>query len=195
MTLSMGEAVVPKEKEFVAFEDDIAYALMELWEIDHGDATGVMWCHKELIKSSWEANVPANEVARQIDSKGESTNDKTEVDETTLTIRNQNDYCRAQIHIHEGLRKYPCKVFHSQGIEAFTNGEKIEIYTIVRKYNEFTIENDSHREHDFGAFDFKDTRIFWKIDYYTHDLLNGSEDPSDPAKTMRVMNILLASEY
>lgn len=45
MTLSMSEAVVPKEKEFVAFEDDIAYALMELWEIDHGDATGVMWCH------------------------------------------------------------------------------------------------------------------------------------------------------
>jgi Protein of unknown function (DUF3768) len=54
-------------------------------------------------------------------------------------------------------------------------------------------------EHDFGAFTFdhegESLRIFWKIDYYAPDLLHGSEDPADPAQTIRVLTIMLAEEY
>ena len=38
-------------------------------------------------------------------------------------------------------------------------------------------------------------RIIWKIDYYDPSRQQGSEDPADPAKTCRVLTVMLASEY
>ena len=76
----------------------------------------------------------------------------------------------------------------------------IDIAERVIAFDSFTADNDPHHEHDFGSFDYDGQRVFWKIDYYDrasfgtgHDM--GSEDPSDAAKTLRVMTIMLASEY
>jgi hypothetical protein len=68
------------------------------------------------------------------------------------------------------------------------------------EFDEFTPDNDPHHEHDFGGFEYEGRRIFWKIDYYDRASLGtgsdmGSEDPSDPAKTLRVLTIMLAEEY
>ena len=38
-------------------------------------------------------------------------------------------------------------------------------------------------------------RIFWKIDYYDTTLTNDSEEPTDPAQTVRALTIMLAAEY
>jgi hypothetical protein len=59
----------------------------------------------------------------------------------------------------------------------------------------FTEDNDPHGEHDFGAFEHEGARIFWKIDYYAPDMEHGSENPADPKQTVRVLTIMLASEY
>jgi hypothetical protein len=65
----------------------------------------------------------------------------------------------------------------------------------VRAFEAFTSDNDPDGEHDFGSFAICGERLFWKIDYYDQDLRFGSEDPSNPALTRRIMTIMLASEY
>ena len=65
----------------------------------------------------------------------------------------------------------------------------------VETFDAFTPDNDPHGERDFGAFEHNGERIFWKIDYYDRTLTKGSEDPSDPKQTVRVLTIMLASEY
>ena len=70
----------------------------------------------------------------------------------------------------------------------------------VETFDAFAPDNDPYGERDFGAFEHNGNRIFWKIDYYDRASFGtgrdmGSEDPSDPAKTLRVLTIMLASEY
>ena len=50
-------------------------------------------------------------------------------------------------------------------------------------------------EHDFGSFTLHGHKLFWKSDYYDTVCEFGSEDPADPAKTTRVLTIMLADEY
>ena len=65
----------------------------------------------------------------------------------------------------------------------------------VQTFTDFTPDNDRIGEHDFGAFTIDQHKVFWKIDYYAHDMMHGSEDPADPEKTVRVLTIMLAQEY
>ena len=69
------------------------------------------------------------------------------------------------------------------------------LFEAVASFDSFTSDNDPHHEHDFGSFEFGGERLFWKIDYYAPDLQLGSEDPADIGKTIRVLTIMLASEY
>lgn len=66
---------------------------------------------------------------------------------------------------------------------------------LVQEFTDFTSDNDSHGEHDFGMVQLGSVRILWKIDYYNRDLSSGSPDPADPSVTSRVLTVLLASEY
>lgn len=50
-------------------------------------------------------------------------------------------------------------------------------------------------ERDFGAILFLDEKLLFKIDAYDRDLEYGSPDHADAAVTVRVMTIMLASEY
>lgn len=57
--------------------------------------------------------------------------------------------------------------------------------------------NDPHGERDFGALDFMDQRILWKIDCYANDgqFTWGSDTPWDEEATFRIMTVMVASEY
>ena len=87
------------------------------------------------------------------------------------------------------------KVLLTTGINAKRQEEVAEILNQVRCFNNFTKANDPYNEHDFGSFNYKGEKIYWKIDYYDKSYQFYSEDPSNPDITNRVMTVMLASEY
>jgi hypothetical protein len=70
-----------------------------------------------------------------------------------------------------------------------------DILVRIQTFDRFDRDNDPHGEHDFGAFEAGKDTIFWKIDCYSSDLSAGSEDPSDPAVTARVLTVMHCWEY
>src|SRR6266446_5471526 len=87
------------------------------------------------------------------------------------------------------------RVILTAGVDALPSDVKAMVIRRVTTFSEFTPENDPHREHDFGSFALNGRKFFWKIDAYDNAMEFGSEDPADPAKTTRVLTIMLADEY
>ena len=109
-----------------------------------------------------------------------------------------NDERREQIRIlNDRFRRSSVggQVFLTEGIMSHGASFSSEVVQSVAAYDAFDEHNDPHGEHDFGAFDQNGERIFWKIDYYSPNLQSGSEDPTNPAVTTRVLTIMLAHEY
>jgi hypothetical protein len=109
-------------------------------------------------------------------------------DTTTKKIAELNDLCRTAMGVTG-------KLFQTAGINALPLADQSAIREKVETFSDFTPDNDPHGERDFGAFEHNGNRIFWKIDYYDRTMTKGSEDPSDPSQTVRVLTIMLASEY
>ena len=86
-------------------------------------------------------------------------------------------------------------VLCTRDVLALPDATRREILSRVRSFDAFTPDNDPYGEHDFGAIDTPDHRVFFKIDYYLRDMESGSPNPSDPTITSRVMTIMLAEEY
>lgn len=110
----------------------------------------------------------------------------------TTSIQSQNDRFR------KGDASIPGQIIMTSGLSALLQEQSrapLDLIEMVRDYDDFSEDNDPHKEHDFGAFDLNNTKIFWKIDYYDPEIKYGSEDPGDPAKTFRVLTVFLASEY
>lgn len=87
------------------------------------------------------------------------------------------------------------------GIRDLEQPEQIAILYAVRTADFFPDGNDPYSvNHDFGSLDIHGKRVFWKIDYYDRatygtEAQRGSDDPSDPDKTYRVLTTMLAEEY
>jgi hypothetical protein len=87
------------------------------------------------------------------------------------------------------------KVVKTAGVTALPDMVVAEAFMQIASFNDFTEDNDPYGEHDFGAFVLCSRTFFWKIDYYDNNLERGSEDPSDPKKTTRVLTLMLAEDY
>jgi hypothetical protein len=87
------------------------------------------------------------------------------------------------------------KVVLTQGVAALPENELAQLLERVRRFGEFTNDNDPHGEHDFGSIALEGVTYFFKLDYYAPDMDGGSEDPADPTKTTRVLTIMRADEY
>ena len=87
------------------------------------------------------------------------------------------------------------RVMLTAGVDALPTDVKAMVIRRVATFSEFTADNDPHKEHDFGSFMLAGRKFFWKIDAYDADMRFGSENPTDPNKTTRVLTIMLAEEY
>ena len=87
------------------------------------------------------------------------------------------------------------KVMVTASVQALPTDVMAQALGTVRRFNEFDEDNDPHEEHDFGSFELAEQTFFFKIDYYDKDMEHGSEDPADPAKTTRVLTLMLAEDY
>lgn len=106
----------------------------------------------------------------------------------TQTIATLNDLCRTAMGV-------ACRLSQTEGICALSPTDQSAIREKVETFDAFTGDNDPYGEHDFGAIEHHGQRIFWKIDYFDPALAWGSENPADPDQTVRVLTIMLASEY
>jgi Protein of unknown function (DUF3768) len=106
----------------------------------------------------------------------------------TAKIAALNDLCRKAMGITGRL-------VQTEGISALPPEDQSRIREKVEMFDAFTPDNNPHGERDFGSIEHHGERVFWKIDYYDRTLTCGSEDPSSPLLTTRVLTIMLASEY
>jgi Protein of unknown function (DUF3768) len=87
------------------------------------------------------------------------------------------------------------RIVITAGIAALPESDQAAILAKVQAFDAFSPDNNPHGQRDFGSFSHNGARVFWKVDYYDPFLTFGSEDPADPAKTARVLTIMLALEY
>lgn len=87
------------------------------------------------------------------------------------------------------------RVMMTPGVLSLTEETRCEIIQRTMSFTDFNDANDPHEEHDFIAFEYAGAHVFAKIDYYSMDMDSGSDDPTDPAKTNRVLTIMTADEY
>jgi hypothetical protein len=85
--------------------------------------------------------------------------------------------------------------FMTVGVAALGPELAERIFEAIMLYDDFCIDSDPYGERDFGSIKIEGHTIFFKIDYYTRDMTQGSPDPSDPSVTTRILTIMLAEEY
>lgn len=86
-----------------------------------------------------------------------------------------------------------CRLLVTGGVATLNEPEAV--LAKVRTFNAFDEDNDPYGEHDFGSFQHDGELIFWKIDYYDRTLTKASEDPANTETTIRVLTVMLSSEY
>ena len=109
------------------------------------------------------------------------------MDSKTARIRALNDELRQNFATGH--------VVMTPGVAALGAEAVARIVKTIAVFDDFCHANDPHEEHDFGAFEADGHMIYFKIDYFDHDLSMHSPDPADPSVTQRVITIMLAEEY
>jgi len=114
----------------------------------------------------------------------------------TSRIAHQNDQFRMTLGLDAGVRG---KIVLTPGVTALMDEHGAEIMLKLSGFSEFSEDNDPWGARDFGVMAVGRPgachRLYWKIDLYDLDYAYGSEAPSDPRQTRRVLTLLLPSEY
>ena len=101
--------------------------------------------------------------------------------------------------LNDQFRKNPLdghgRIVMTRNVHALGADFTLSALDAIAAVDTFTEDNDPYGERDFGIVTIGGTKLYWKIDYYNLAMTGGSEDPSDPAQTLRVMTIMLPKDY
>lgn len=86
-------------------------------------------------------------------------------------------------------------VFMTASVAKISSVRLRRMMEAICAFDGFCEEQDPFGEHDLGSIKDEGERFFWKIDYFNPSMQLGSEDPADPALTLRVMTIMRPEEY
>jgi len=86
-------------------------------------------------------------------------------------------------------------IMQTAGVRALKRGMRAKVMEAVRNFKAFTPANDPRNEHNHGDFEIEGQKFIWQIDYYDLSLSQASEDPTDTTKTIRVLTVMLETEY
>lgn len=105
----------------------------------------------------------------------------------TRRIRELNDQLRTSL--------FGGRVMASEMVQDLHRLKLGALVDAVRGFMAWDAGNDPYGEHDFGAVLLDGENYFFKIDYLNKSADGGSENPADPAVTLRVLTIMHSSEY
>jgi hypothetical protein len=99
--------------------------------------------------------------------------------------------------LNDGLRKSGLggQIMITRGVLSLPGFDAQRLLAALAAYDRFDQYNDPHGERDFGDLAAFETDLLWKIDYYDLSMEWGSPDPTDPNVTIRVLTVMLESEY
>lgn len=86
-------------------------------------------------------------------------------------------------------------VHMTNGIAALGLPSVNAIFLAVSKFAAFSEDNDPWGEHDCAVMEVEGHKVIWKIDYCDRSRTYHSPDAADPKVTVRVLTVMLASEY
>jgi len=112
-------------------------------------------------------------------------------------IADLNDTFRAGLPItsENPLRFSPGLLRLLEGLPAFDFfQQRAELIQLVTDHDCSGLSADEAKR-DFGLFQWRGRQCCWKIEYFSADLAERSRNPADPAMTMRVLTIMLFSEF
>lgn len=122
-----------------------------------------------------------------------------EANMSTATLSRAETVARLNDRARLGLDRTAKTMFTRSCLDTFCAGDALSALIaqaeLLRAMRHHQFENDEHGERDFGAFEFRGERMFFKIDYYDLSLDYGSENPGDASQTVRVITIMLAGDY
>lgn len=110
----------------------------------------------------------------------------------TRTIAALNDRFRTT------LGRNPCapgKVVITRGVAAQGDAFVSATLAATAAFEAFDPAGDPYGEHEFGVLTVAGVTVWFKVDAYDLDYRYGSDDPADPARTRRVLTLLLPDEY
>ena len=111
----------------------------------------------------------------------------------TLTLARQNDAFRTGMVT--GGCPFPGTVVVTSGVSDRGRDFVTNAILAAAFDTAFSEDNDPWGTRDFGTVTVQDDKLYWKIDTYDADRDYGSDEPSDPARTHRVLTLLFPSEY